>query len=160
MIGRAPIRRTMKYLESGLLKFQPEVRVLTVNYNINQKASVGAYEFQFWHFPQIKYRNPALQLLKFKNMTPTPFIQLLFINGDKMIIDVHGKSKVEIHNHLLETFCETEQEMAETIKWNPGAFGYHCSRWCICELPGQVPCPSFVIRNNKTRQVSEEEAVD
>ena len=42
MKGTAPVRRTLKYLENGLLYFQPEVRVLTMNYNLDQKASDGA----------------------------------------------------------------------------------------------------------------------
>ena len=27
---------------------------------------------------------------------------------------------------------------------NPANFGTECDRYCICEVPGQVPCPSFV----------------
>ena len=26
---------------------------------------------------------------------------------------------------------------------NPGNFGLGCDRWCICEIPGQVPCSGF-----------------
>jgi len=26
---------------------------------------------------------------------------------------------------------------------NPADFGYGCGRWCICEVPGQVPCPGY-----------------
>lgn len=26
---------------------------------------------------------------------------------------------------------------------NPADFGYGCNRWCICEVPGQVPCPAY-----------------
>lgn len=37
---------------------------------------------------------------------------------------------------------------AETIarekKDNPANFGVLCDRHCICEIPGQVPCPGVV----------------
>lgn len=29
-------------------------------------------------------------------------------------------------------------------KDNPANFGYMCERHCICEIPGQVPCPATV----------------
>lgn len=42
MKGVAPIRRTKSYLEATKLLFRPEVKVVTVNYNVDQKASEGA----------------------------------------------------------------------------------------------------------------------
>lgn len=145
--GRSPVRRTLQYLEAGKLIFQPEIRIMTINYNVNQKSSSGAYDFQFWHFPQIKFKNPHIQLYKFKNMTPTPCIQFLFFDQEKIVVDVFGKTREEIHDHLQKTFCESEGRI-ETLKsvqeWNPGAFGYRCNHWCMCEFPGQVPCPGFV----------------
>lgn len=143
MKGTAPVRRTKEFLNAGKLIFRPQIRIMTINYNIDQKASEGAYEFLFWHLPQIKFKNKNLQILKFKNMTPTPFIQLLFIDGKKELVDVYGRSRREIHNHLLETFCIPEKIDPEEEK-NPGLFGLNCGRWCICEVSGQVPCPGFV----------------
>lgn len=29
-------------------------------------------------------------------------------------------------------------------KDNPANFGYGCDRHCICEIPGQLPCPGTV----------------
>lgn len=146
MKGAAPVRRTKAYLEAGKLLFRPEVRVMTINYNLDQKASEGTYEFLFWHLPQIKYKNNHLQLLKFKNMTPTPCIQLFFVDGRKEVIDVYNRTRHEIHEHLLDTFCDPDRDVKkeEEKKWNKANFGYGCRRWCICEVPGQVPCPGFV----------------
>lgn len=33
MKGRAPIRRTLKYLESGKLVLKDQVKILSINYN-------------------------------------------------------------------------------------------------------------------------------
>lgn len=33
MIGRAPIRRTIKYLEAGKLVLKDKIKIVTVNYN-------------------------------------------------------------------------------------------------------------------------------
>ncbi|XP_045166361.2 probable 28S ribosomal protein S25, mitochondrial [Mercenaria mercenaria] len=143
MKGSAPVRRTKAYLEAGKLIFHPRIRVMTINYNLDQKASDGVYNFLFWHLPQIKYKNRHLQLLKFKNMTPTPCIQLFFADRETQVIDVYGRTRNEIHEHLFETFCEPLKTQSKE-KWNPANFGYGCRHWCMCEVPGQVPCPGFV----------------
>lgn len=40
--------------------------------------------------------------------------------------------------------------MAEK-KDNPANFGVGCDRACICELPGQIPCPGVVPLPNHMR---------
>ena len=35
---------------------------------------------------------------------------------------------------------ELEQEAKQA---NPANFGYTFARQCICEVPGQIPCPGF-----------------
>ena len=42
MKGAAPIRRTKSYLEAGKLIFYDQIKVMTVNYNVDQKSSEGA----------------------------------------------------------------------------------------------------------------------
>jgi len=37
-----------------------------------------------------------------------------------------------------------EEEEEEDVKANPANFGRECRRHCMCEIPGQVPCPSLV----------------
>lgn len=36
------------------------------------------------------------------------------------------------------------QELAAEEKENPSNFGVGCRRKCICEIPGQIPCPGAV----------------
>jgi small subunit ribosomal protein S25 len=69
--------------------------------------------------------------------------------GHEMLIDVDGKSKEEIYQHLIKVVGKTKEVLeAESIskekKDNPANFGVGCDRHCICELPGQIPCPSVV----------------
>ncbi|XP_029633369.1 probable 28S ribosomal protein S25, mitochondrial isoform X1 [Octopus sinensis] len=149
MKGRAPIRRTLQYLKNGALVFKKNVQVMIINYNTGHAASKGAYNFQFWHIPQIQYKNPKLQILTMKNMTPTPFIQFILDSGEKVVMDVYNKEQEEIHEHIRKIFCKTQNPLstdATTKESNvhPANFGHGCSRWCICEVPGQVPCSGFV----------------
>lgn len=50
----------------------------------------------------------------------------------------------------MKTICDFNREQADAearlleSKDNPANFGYGCSRQCICEIPGQVPCPAIV----------------
>lgn len=42
-------------------------------------------------------------------------------------------------------FKELEEEKKESeVKQNPAYFGYGCKRHCMCEIPGQIPCPAVV----------------
>lgn len=42
----------------------------------------GIQEFVFWSVPQIQYKNPNVQIVAFKNMTPSPFIECYLDDGD------------------------------------------------------------------------------
>lgn len=42
MIGKAPIRRTLKYLEKGKIVFKNNVKIFSVNYNIQGEHHMGA----------------------------------------------------------------------------------------------------------------------
>ena len=42
LLGRAPFRRTLKYLESGSLVFKDRVKVMTLNYNVNEHDDLVA----------------------------------------------------------------------------------------------------------------------
>lgn len=41
MIGPAPIRRTIKYLEAGRLIFKDQLKIFSVNYNVVGKNHEG-----------------------------------------------------------------------------------------------------------------------
>ncbi|KAJ9577933.1 hypothetical protein L9F63_025206, partial [Diploptera punctata] len=108
MKGKAPIRRTLKYLQSGSLVFKDRVKVFCVNYNTQGLHHEGAREFVFWYLPQIQYKNPDVQVLSVKNVTPSPFITCFFENGEKMLVDMDSKTKEEVHDHLKKVICKPE----------------------------------------------------
>lgn len=78
MKGRAPIRRTINYLNYGKLVLKNEIKVFCINYNLNGAHHAGAKEFTFWYLPQIQYKNPNVQIVTLKNLTPSPFIRCFY----------------------------------------------------------------------------------
>ncbi|RZB49898.1 L51 S25 CI-B8 domain containing protein [Asbolus verrucosus] len=149
MIGPAPIRRTLKFLEAGRLALKEQIKIFAVHYNLHDDNNKGAKEFVFWYLPQIQYKNPDVQIATFKNLTPSPFIRCFYESGHEMLIDIDNKSKDEIYEHLIRVVGKTKEVLeAESIskekKDNPANFGVGCDRHCICEIPGQIPCPGVV----------------
>lgn len=66
-----------------------------------------------------------------------------------MLIDIDSKNRLEIEKHLMNVIGKSEEVVkaearAKEKKVNPANFGYGCDRACICEIPGQVPCPQVV----------------
>ncbi|XP_055693177.1 probable 28S ribosomal protein S25, mitochondrial [Lutzomyia longipalpis] len=149
MKGRAPIRRTIEYLTSGRLMLKKNVRIFSINYNTFGEHHKGARDYVFWNLSQLQYKNPEVQVVTFKNMTPSPFIRCYFENGKDIIIDIDSQSREDIEAHLMrvlgksEEVLEAEAKAAEK-KDNPANFGFGCSKRCICNIPGQVPCPGVV----------------
>ncbi|KAF9407271.1 hypothetical protein HW555_012654 [Spodoptera exigua] len=127
MKGRAPIRRTLNYLNAGRLVLKDKIKIFSVAYNINGQNNSGAKEFVFWYLPQIQYKNPDVQVATLKNLTPSPFIKCYFEDGRKILVDVDNKSKEEILEHLINTVGKSkevlEQEaIAAEKKDNPANF--------------------------------------
>ncbi|XP_022914294.1 small ribosomal subunit protein mS25 [Onthophagus taurus] len=156
MKGRAPIRRTMQYLEAGKLVLKDQIKIFTVNYNTAGEHHQGTKDFVFWYLPQLQYKNPNVQICTFKNKTPSPFIRCFYESGQEMLIDVHGKTKEEIVSHLLKVVGKTTEVLAAELiarekKDNPANFGVMCERSCICQIPGQVPCPGVCPLPNQMR---------
>jgi small subunit ribosomal protein S25 len=63
-----------------------------------------------------------------------------------MLIDIDSKTNDEIVDHVIKVVGKSketllEQERAAEKKENPSNMGVGCLRKCICEIPGQVPCP-------------------
>ena len=42
MKGRAPVRRTVEYLEKGSLVFKKNIQIMTIHYNTAHEPSKGA----------------------------------------------------------------------------------------------------------------------
>ncbi|KAK8751539.1 hypothetical protein OTU49_009002 [Cherax quadricarinatus] len=149
MKGLAPIRRTLQYLESSKLVLRERVQLVSVNYNTHGEHHKGVQEFVFWHLPQLQYKNPNIQIATFRNLTPTPFIRIFLDDGEDVLMDVDSKSRPEIYDHFRKIFCKSDSKLAQE-EWerqsrdNPANFGWGCDRQCICEVPGQVPCPGII----------------
>ncbi|XP_064101215.1 small ribosomal subunit protein mS25-like [Macrobrachium nipponense] len=149
MKGKFPLRRTLQYLESSNLVLKERVKIFALHYNIIGNHHRGAKEFAYWNIPQIQFKNPDVQVITFKNMTPTPFIRMFCEDGEDILVDVDSKSRTEITDHIKKIICKTDETLAkEALERqslnNPGNFGWGCDRQCLCEIPGQVPCPGVV----------------
>lgn len=149
MIGRSPIRRTVNYLNSGKLMLKNEIQIFSVNYNTHGEHHRGARDFVFWHLHQIQYKNPEVQVITFKNMTPTPFVKCYYDDGKSMLIDIDSRNKDDIMKHLIHVVGKSseallQESITKKKQDNPANFGVGCSRHCICLLPGQVPCPQVI----------------
>ncbi|KAH9512600.1 28S ribosomal protein S25, mitochondrial [Bulinus truncatus] len=156
MKGAAPIRRTLKYLENGKLLLKDNVRMVAFNFNQEHPPSAGAEKFVFWHFAQMQYKNPNVNMYVFNNMTPSPYIQFFCNGGKKMVLDVDSQDKETIFNQVKKIFCKSDETLqAESVakekKSNPANFGYMCSHECICEIPGQIPCTKWCIPPKEQR---------
>ncbi|XP_077132813.1 small ribosomal subunit protein mS25 [Ranitomeya variabilis] len=151
MKGPFPIRRTLQYLQSGDIVFKNSVKIMTVNYNSRGSHGDGARKFVFFSVPQIQYRNPWLQIMLLKNMTPSPFLRFYLDDGEQVLVDIEDKSRLEILHHVKKILGKTEEtlkeeEKAKMVLSNPANFGpkKYYLRECLCEVDGQVPCPGVV----------------
>ncbi|XP_072276608.1 small ribosomal subunit protein mS25 [Pyxicephalus adspersus] len=128
MKGRFPIRRTLQYLQSGEIVFREPVRIMTVNYNTQGEHGLGARNFVFFNIPQIQFKNPWVQILTFKNMTPSPFLRFYLDNGEQVLVDIEGKSHSEIVQHVRKIMGKSDEtlkteEKARMVLSNPANFG-------------------------------------
>ncbi|XP_058024632.1 small ribosomal subunit protein mS25 [Ahaetulla prasina] len=150
MKGRFPIRRTLQYLSQGDVVFKDCVKIMTVNYNLHGELNEGARKFVFFNIPQIQYKNPWLQIVMFKDMTPSPFLRFYLDTGEQVLVDIEEKTNREISEHIKKILGKSEETIRideeKKRKWHPATFGckkYHL-RECMCEIDGQIPCPGKV----------------
>uniref|UniRef100_A0A8C1UW13 Small ribosomal subunit protein mS25 n=1 Tax=Cyprinus carpio TaxID=7962 RepID=A0A8C1UW13_CYPCA len=132
MKGRFPIRRTLEFLQKG-------------------ETVEGARKFVFFNIPQIQYKNPWVQIMMFKNMTPSPFLRFYLDDGEQVLVDVEGKDHKEITNHVKMILGKSDkvleaEALAKMELSNPANFGpkKYFLRECFSEVEGQVPHPGFV----------------
>lgn len=82
-------------------------------------------------------------------MTPSPFVRCYFDDGKEMLIDIDSKNRLQILNHLIKVVGKSEEVLEAEAKQrekkdNPANIGVGCNVSCICEIPGQVPCPAVI----------------
>ena len=74
MRGAMPLRRTFFYLNQGKVILRDDVSVLVIGYHGRpHPEQQGTRDFIFWHWAQLQYKNPHLQLVKKKDFVITPF---------------------------------------------------------------------------------------
>ncbi|GCB78710.1 small ribosomal subunit protein mS25 [Scyliorhinus torazame] len=151
MKGRFPIRRTLEFLRSGGVLLKDSVKILTVNYNTHGERSDGARKFVFFNIPQIQHQNPWVQIVMFKNLTPSPFLRFYLDDGEQVLVDVERKNHKEIVEHMKAILGKSQEllevnEQTQNKHSHPAHFGpkKYCLRECMCEVEGQVPCPGLV----------------
>ncbi|XP_065830030.1 small ribosomal subunit protein mS25-like [Oscarella lobularis] len=145
--GKYGFRRTLEYLNGGTTYLKENVKTISVHYRTNSRGHEGLQ--RFWHekVPQIQYKNPKVQIFSQKNEDPIPLVKVYFGNGTRTKLDVEGKPCDKILDELEGIAGKTGEQVSGDQKLslltNPANFGL-IGRKCICEIPGQVPCPAKV----------------
>ena len=113
MKGRGALRRTMEYLEKGQIILRDNVKIVTFQYNppykgYNHEHHSGLEKFVFWHLPQLKFKNPDIQMVTFNCITPSPWIRAYLEDDTQILIDCDSRSREEIHDHVKLVLGKTE----------------------------------------------------
>ncbi|EDO42540.1 predicted protein [Nematostella vectensis] len=147
--GKFPFRRTLEFLSAGRVVLKKDVRSVMLSYT-HKYESKGLRNFIYKDLPQIQYKNNAVQFITAKDRTDFPTVDIFYGDGKKVMVDVENKKAPEI----LEIFSkvagatESELQIRRQPKYlgriNPANFGKYGHMYCICEIPGQAPCPSRV----------------
>ncbi|KAM6924871.1 small ribosomal subunit protein mS25-like [Xenentodon cancila] len=95
---------------------------------------------------EIRNKNPCVQIMMFKNITPSPFLKFCPDDREQVLVDVERKDYKQIGQHFGKIFGKSEKVAEAEAKMqasNLANFGTkkYCLRECICEAEGQVPCP-------------------
>lgn len=209
LVGPAPIRRTLPYLNSGFLMLKERVSIIEVHYNmfwrkdnhpqfsmnydrpnvrpedpmeaearIRERAGLksprefrkgrttaklqlgprviskvdnhtGMREFWFWEIPRLQYQNPNVQIVRFLEMSPLPFLRVWVDEGKQdVLFDGDNKDRKSILEQLVKTLGipreEQEKIRRKKLQENEAIFGFNRRYYCACELPDQVPCPGLI----------------
>ncbi|KAK6044213.1 hypothetical protein COOONC_18283 [Cooperia oncophora] len=150
MHGTMPLRRTFYYLLQGKIKFRDDVQVFAMGFHRQpNEEQRGAREFVFWHWAQLQYKNPRVQLVKHIDTVITPFARAYLKDGREVLFDLEGMNREEIESRIATTLGKTElvmkrEDLMEIAKLNPADFGSKCKRQCMCEVQGQHPCTALL----------------
>ncbi|KJH51890.1 hypothetical protein DICVIV_01969 [Dictyocaulus viviparus] len=151
MHGTMPLRRTYYFLQQGKIIFRDDVQVFAVGFQ-RRPTSVeqqGVRDFVFWHWAQLQYKNPTVQLVKHIDIVITPFAKAYLKDGREVLFDLEGMTREEIEARIAKTLGKTEkvirrEELVEIAELNPADFGSNCKRQCMCEIQGQHPCTGLL----------------
>jgi len=131
------------------LKLRDQVRILCFAFDPDSKEHDGAKEFDFWHWNQLQFKNPEVQLVRHELKPPSPFIQAFLQNGQQVLIDIDGHDRGQIYDRLNKVLGKTklvieQEEMEKAAVENVANFGFKSLRQCICEVQGQHPCSKLI----------------
>ncbi|ESO09140.1 hypothetical protein HELRODRAFT_110043 [Helobdella robusta] len=156
MHSRGAVARTIEYLRKGEIFLEPHIKIIMFAFNYDQKTKsspprhTGLYNFIYWHLPQLQFKNPDVQMITLNKITPLPWIKTYYENDSSLLIDCDGRSREDIYNHVKRVLGMKQKDIAseeieKEIERNRrvACFGEESDRHCICELPGQVPCPGW-----------------
>lgn len=128
-------------------------------YHYDQKPKysnphIGLRDFYFWEVPHIQYKNPSVQIVRFVEQSPLPFIRCWLNDGSDVLFDCDSKDRVLILKQLTKTLGKSDQRLelertlsegqAKLSAASPAIFDYNRPRLCGCEIPDQVPCPGVI----------------
>ncbi|VDD96488.1 unnamed protein product [Enterobius vermicularis] len=149
MIGSTPLRRTYYFLKQGKIHFRDSVKVFALGFHRSPTPGQnGVREFVYWHWAQLQYNNPEVQLVKFVDRTLVPFALAFLDDGREILFDLENKTREEIVDSINKTVGKTElvlkrERLEKVQEKNPASFGSNYVRHCMCEVQGQHPCPTL-----------------
>ena len=141
-------RRSLEFLSSGNLHLKDSVKAISFSYDTRCDSSSGVRRFLAEQLPPIQYKNPNVQFMMNRNAVSSPIIKVYFGDGKQVNLDVDGKAAPRILRELSSIAGKLDAQVRRAEKaaeCNMANFGdARQGRRCICEVPGQVPCPSVV----------------
>lgn len=150
MHGNMPLRRTFFFLSQGKIKFRDNVSIFSMGFHrLPTDEQKGARDFVYWHWAQLQFHNPSVQLVKHVDTVITPFAKAYLNDGREVLFDLENLTKEDIEKQLVDTLGKTElvrkrEDLEAIAKVNPASFGSKCKRQCMCEIQGQHPCTSLL----------------
>jgi len=155
MHGKGALSRTMGHLQKGQIVLKNNVRIMMFAFNTDREQQVfphhhGLRNFVHWHVPQLQYMNPSVQILTLDGLTPNPWIKVFYEDDKRLVIDCDSRSREDIHDHMLrvlgktKSMLQSEAKQSTMLEKNQANFGPAFDRHCMCEVPGQIPCPAFL----------------
>lgn len=136
--------------------------------HVIRSVCVTCRRFVGEYVPQIVFKNPRVSLFSFKNEGHTPHIKVYLADGSKLMVhcedkrsevileelsSVSGKPECVSHHFQLAhlDLLSSSQVQREQAKEEPNManFGDRSKgQFCICEVPGQTPCPKLTPISN------------